>query len=199
MSAVLFINNATWWWILPCGGYILNLICSVQISTPSLMVVDTQSLIHGILFWGRDGSAIAGLRLPRLGSHGCLGWLAAADARRCWFTCPDILMARLSQPRNGCDKDCSRTPEYRWQGQLKISENLAYMFGQNFRKMFGFRQALAYNEKIRSDWPTGPKKVQICSDGDIRPRKRLNSFGLANQASKTAHFVRNSRFNDAQA
>ena len=30
-----------------------------------------------------------------------------ADACRCWFTCPNILMARLSQPRNGCDKDCS--------------------------------------------------------------------------------------------
>jgi hypothetical protein len=71
---------------------------------------------------------------------------------------------------------------------MKISENPAYMFGQNFKKMFGFRQALAYND---TDWPTGLKKAQICLDGDIRPQQWSNTFRLANQASKTAHFAQN--------
>ena len=43
--------------------------------------------------------------------------------------------------------------------------------------MFGFCQALTYNDKICSDWPTGLKK---------KPKL----VGLANQASKTTHFVR---------
>ena len=63
------------------------------------------------------------------------------------------------------------------------------MFGQNFKKMFRFHQALDYND---TDWPTGLKKNQICLDGDIRPQKWPNSFRLAKQASKTAHFVQNS-------
>ena len=88
-----------------------------------------------------------------------------------------------------------RTPEYGWQGQmkfLKIQLIWNNMFRQNFKKVFWFRQALAYNDKICSDWPRGLKKAQICSDRDIRPWKQPNSFRLANQASKTTHFVWNS-------
>ena len=59
-----------------------------------------------------------------------------------------------------------RTPEYRWQGQIKISENPAYMFGQNFEN---FTQNVQIPSGIGLPWQ--------------------NLSGLANQASKTAHFV----------
>ena len=72
--------------------------------------------------------------------------------------------------------DAKRTPEYRWQGQMKISENLAYMFGQNFKN---FVQNVWILSGVGLLW-------QNLFGLANRPKKGPNLFGLA---SKTAHFV----------
>ena len=61
---------------------------------------------------------------------------------------------------------------------MKFSENLAYIFEQNFKNFTQnvWIQALAYKDKICSDWPTALKK----SPNLVRPGR---------QALKTAKFV----------
>jgi hypothetical protein len=54
---------------------------------------------------------------------------------------------------------------------MKISENLANKISKFLPKMFGLRQALAKIVKFCSDWPTGLKKNQFCSDCAVRPQK----------------------------
>ena len=91
---------------------------------------------------------------------------------------------------------CStRTPDYRWQGQMKISENPCFMYGQNFKKF----------PKKCSDWTRHALKKPICSDCPSGPQSakfevRTGQSGLKNhqicsdwpdyQALKNAKFVR---------
>ena len=73
----------------------------------------------------------------------------------------------------------SRTPDYRWWGQMKISENPCFMYGQNFKNF-------PKNVRIGSGmhW-----KNQNLLRLPIWPPKMPNLFGLANWASKNAKFV----------
>jgi hypothetical protein len=73
-----------------------------------------------------------------------------------------------------------RTPDYRWQGQMKISENPCFMYGQNFKN---FPKNVRIGAGMR-------RKNQNLFGLPIWPPKMPNLFGLANQASKTAKFVR---------
>jgi hypothetical protein len=70
-----------------------------------------------------------------------------------------------------------RTPEYRWQGLMEISENLALMYGRNFKNLFGL--------SIR------PQKTQICLDRAISPENSLFSFRLAIRPQKWFAFPPN--------
>src|SRR5271168_1946336 len=53
----------------------------------------------------------------------------------------------------------SRTPDYRWQGLLKIFQNLALMYGQNFKN---------FPQNVRTGAGIGPKSQNLfglSSDG----------------------------------
>ena len=63
---------------------------------------DTQSSSLGAR--GSWGGRIAGpWHRPRKGNWGCLGWVAAEEAKLCWLTWPIRLVPKLEKPRNGCD------------------------------------------------------------------------------------------------
>jgi hypothetical protein len=83
----------------------------------------------------------------------------------------------LSQIRIRC---AIRTPDYRWQGQMKISENPCFMYGQNFKN---FPKNVRIGAGIH-------QKNQNLFGLPIWPPKIPNLFGLANQASKNVKFVR---------
>jgi hypothetical protein len=72
-----------------------------------------------------------------------------------------------------------RTPEYKWRGQMEISENLAYMFRQNFKN---FTQNVDYS----THWP----KMSILFRLLIKPQKSQFLFGLAHQTSKIPNLFR---------
>jgi len=55
--------------------------------------------------------------------------------------------------------------------------------------MFRLRQALAKIVNFCSDWPTGLKKNQICSNCAVRSQKWPILFGLGHQASKMANYA----------
>ena len=74
----------------------------------------------------------------------------------------------------------TRTPEYRWRGQMEISENLAYMHRQNFK---------IFTQNVRTTAGIGPK-CQFLFGLLIRPQNAPILFGLAHQASKNPNFVR---------
>jgi hypothetical protein len=63
---------------------------------------------------------------------------------------------------------------------MEISENPGFMYGQNF-KIFSKYVWIAAGMH---------RKSQILFGFPIRPQKNPNLFGLANQASKNANFVR---------
>ena len=84
-----------------------------------------------------------------------------------------------AESRSNWCTGCLRTPDYRWQGQMKISENPCFMYGQNFKN---FPQNVRIGAGMR-------RKNQNLFGLPIWPPKKPNLFGLANQASKNAEFV----------
>jgi hypothetical protein len=65
-----------------------------------------------------------------------------------------------------------RTPEYRWRGQTEIFENLAFMYGQNFKKKFP--------QSVRTAAGINPKSLNLFGLS-IRPQKTQNLFGRGHQ------------------
>jgi hypothetical protein len=73
-----------------------------------------------------------------------------------------------------------RTPEYRWGGLMRNLEKLVFRFGQNFQKLSIF---VWMASGVR-------QKVQFLFRRAHQAPNRPNLFGLWQQASKTAIFVR---------
>jgi hypothetical protein len=70
--------------------------------------------------------------LPSQGAAYCLT-LSCDHATKRWLDCHILLGHNFNQVQTKVTQRSIRTPNYRWQGLMEISENLAFMYGQIFK------------------------------------------------------------------